>query len=197
MLRGTVRDPSGAVIPRATIRLRGLSGQANAGTTSDAAGGFTLASVPPGQYEIEVASAGFVPLTQRINLQANDVAEIRPVLPLGSAAQTVTVTGAALALQSESAEVASANTLESTFVSQTALNGTLVALDTHGALFRKRTGDKNWKKIRPKWHGAVVKLSVAAGNAPGEQSASASSFLVTTGNGESWTSVDGRHWKRR
>jgi hypothetical protein len=200
-LQGSIKDPAGAAIPKATITLRGLSGQANAATTSNQDGGFTLASLPAGQYEIQVASNGFLPLTQRINLQAKDLAMIDPVLPLAAAAQTVTVASDRLVLKSQPPQVAATidkSPENSLFVSQTVLNGTLLAFDRNGILFRRGAGSKDWKKVKAKWHGAVVNLSTSQDSAPG--ASAAPFFLITTHSGnseESWSSPDGRHWKRR
>lgn len=196
-LRGTVRDASGAVIPRAVVSLHGLNDQANADTASDAGGVFTIPALPAGEYEIQVSSVGFQSLKQRINLQPRDLAQIEPVLPVGSTSQTVAVTAEAPALQTESAQVSvvSNKSLEDSFVSQMALNDTVLAFNTNGALFRKESGKMNWKKIKPKWHGAVVQLSSVPGKEGG--STSLPSFLIATSSGESWISPDGRHWTKR
>jgi hypothetical protein len=196
-LRGTVRDASGAVIPRATVSLHGLSGQANADTASDAGGAFTIPSLPAGQYEIQVSSIGFQSLKQRINLIPRDLAQIEPVLPVGSTSQAVEVTAEAPVLQTESAQVStvSKKSPEGTFVSQLELSDTVLAFDSNGTLFRKESGKKSWKKIKPKWHGAVVQLSSVPGKEGG--STSLPSFLIATSSGESWISPDGRHWTKR
>jgi hypothetical protein len=200
-LRGTVRDASGAVIPKATISLHGLSVQANASTTSDTAGVFAIPSLPAGQYEIQVASIGFQSLTQRVNLQPRDLAQINPVLPVGSMSETVSVTAGAPVLQTESAQIVSTNqkSPEGSFVSQMALNGTALGFDAKGTLFRKDAGKKSWKKIKPKWHGVVVQLSLDPGTRTADQAGSTTppSFQVATSTGEAWTSPDGRHWTRR
>jgi hypothetical protein len=195
-LRGTVRDASGAVIPGATVSLHGLNGQANAHTASDAGGVFTIQSLPAGQYEIQVSSIGFQSLKQRINLEPRDLAQMEAVLPVGSMSQTVEVTAEAPVLQTQSAQVSviDKKTPEGSFVSQMALNDTVLAFDTNGALFRKESGKKNWKKIKPKWHGAVVQLSSVPGKEGG--STSLPSFLIATSSGESWISPDGRHWTK-
>jgi hypothetical protein len=206
-LHGTVRDPVGAAIPKATISLHGLSGQANASTSSDTAGGFTIPSLPAGQYEIQVASIGFQPLKQQIILQPKDLAQINPILPVGSAAQTVSVAASQPALQTESARISSPirKSPEARFISQKELRGTLLALDAKGTLFRKEEGDESWKKVRPKWHGSVVQLSTVE-SIPSDRETAASaapasgdlpSFLIATSSGETWVSPDGRHWKRR
>jgi hypothetical protein len=200
-LRGTVRDVSGAVIPKATISLHGLSVQANASTASDSAGVFAIPALPAGQYEIQVASMGFQSLTQRVNLQPRDLAKINPILPVGSMSETVSVTAEAPVLQTESAQIVSTNpkSPEGSFVSQMALNGTALGFDAKGALFRKDAGKKSWKKIRPKWHGAVVRLSLDPETGTADQAASttAPSFRIATSTGEVWASPDGRHWTRR
>jgi hypothetical protein len=200
-LRGTVRDASGAVIPKASISLHGLSVQANASTASDNAGVFAIPSLPAGQYEIQVASMGFQSLTQRVDLQPRDLAQINPVLPIGSMSETVSVTAEARLLQTESAQVVSTNpkSPEGSFGSQMALNGTALGFDAQGTLFRREAGKKSWKKVKPKWHGVVVQLSLDPGTKTADQVASTGlpSFQIATSTGEAWSSPDGRHWTRR
>jgi hypothetical protein len=74
-----------------------------------------------------------------------------------------------------------------------------LGFDAKGALFRKEASKKSWKKIKPKWHGVVVQLSLDPGTRTAEQAASTNAppFQIATSIGETWTSLDGRHWTRR
>ena len=56
-LSGAVTDPSGAVIPGATVRLQGAAGVFTA--TSDASGHYAFAAVPPGTYTLSFDAPGF------------------------------------------------------------------------------------------------------------------------------------------
>jgi hypothetical protein len=62
-LRGSVQDPSGAVIPNATVSVTDPQGHTVAGTLSGGDGSFAIKSIPPGTYVILVNAQGFGPLT--------------------------------------------------------------------------------------------------------------------------------------
>ena len=66
---GKVLDPTGAVVPGATITLRQIS-TANTRTTHAAADGrFNLAALPPGSYRVEVSSPGFFDLSEQLHTE--------------------------------------------------------------------------------------------------------------------------------
>src|SRR5580700_739257 len=56
-LRGTVTDPSGALVPGALVQLRGPGPEVRA--TSDDKGQYSFASLPPGKYTVRVIAQGF------------------------------------------------------------------------------------------------------------------------------------------
>jgi hypothetical protein len=62
-LRGSVQDPSGAVIPNATVSVTDQQGHTVAGTLSGGDGTFLIKNIPPGTYVILVHAPGFGPLT--------------------------------------------------------------------------------------------------------------------------------------
>jgi hypothetical protein len=57
-LKGTVVDPTGAVIPGATVTVRDLSGKARS-VVADATGNYGLNDLPPGTYAITGTARGF------------------------------------------------------------------------------------------------------------------------------------------
>lgn len=62
-LRGVVADPTGAIIPGASIVLSG-NGQ-NLSTTSGGTGGYHFNGLPPGQYTIDTSIEGFTPFESK------------------------------------------------------------------------------------------------------------------------------------
>src|ERR1700735_1911018 len=56
-LRGTVTDPSGALVPGAVVTLRGAGPETSA-TTGDN-GQYSFVTVQPGKYSIRVTAKGF------------------------------------------------------------------------------------------------------------------------------------------
>ena len=61
-LRGQVADPSGAVIPQASLTVTSSAGVSRTGT-SDATGQYAIPGLPPGQYTVTVQATGFSPFT--------------------------------------------------------------------------------------------------------------------------------------
>jgi len=60
-INGRILDPSRAVIPGATVEAINVDTNAKYSTETDAAGLFTMANLPPGNYRLEVAKPGFRP----------------------------------------------------------------------------------------------------------------------------------------
>ncbi|MEO5823843.1 MAG: TonB-dependent receptor [Vicinamibacteraceae bacterium] len=58
-LTGRVTDGHGGAIAAAAVRVRREDGSVNRGTASDAAGTFTIAALPAGDYVVEVEKVGF------------------------------------------------------------------------------------------------------------------------------------------
>src|SRR5215467_1807855 len=73
-LSGTVSDPSGAVVPGATVSIQRVATSDTKTTQTDDKGVFEFL-LPPGKYRIDIAAAGFGPYEQ-------DDVEIDPTLPL-------------------------------------------------------------------------------------------------------------------
>ena len=62
-LSGTVHDPTGAVIPGATITISDASKGFSRTTTSDGQGNYQLLLLPPGTHTITATAAGFAKMT--------------------------------------------------------------------------------------------------------------------------------------
>jgi uncharacterized protein YfaS (alpha-2-macroglobulin family) len=93
---GNVGDPTGAVVPGATITLRLLSTHETRKTHSNAAGQFSFAGVPAGRYRIEVSSPGFMSVSRDLSLQPRDRAILSATLNIGAVMETVMVQNAAV-----------------------------------------------------------------------------------------------------
>ncbi len=59
LVNGTVRDPSGAVVPGASIKLINKATNVSQTTKADTAGQFVFPSVDPGDYQLEISMTGF------------------------------------------------------------------------------------------------------------------------------------------
>ncbi len=68
-LRGQVTDPSGAVIPGATVSLKNSSGLTIT-AKSDDVGSYDVKSLAPGKYTVNVSAKGFRPFTRQVEIAA-------------------------------------------------------------------------------------------------------------------------------
>lgn len=103
---GTVEDLSGAVVPQATVSLTNkLTGQVREIRTGED-GRYTAPNLLPGEYELKVAASGFRAYTQTgIQITINTVTRVDVRLELGQITEQVTVTAAAVALQTDKSDV--------------------------------------------------------------------------------------------
>lgn len=93
-LSGTVKDPSGAVVPSCHASARNQDGANEETTVCDAVGHYSLPSIPAGQYTLEVDAPGFKRWSiNRVTLATGSPAEIDVNLALGQISQVVTVKG--------------------------------------------------------------------------------------------------------
>ena len=58
-IQGTVKDPTGAVVPQATVRIHNPVSGYQQSVTTDASGNFRLTNVPPNPYHLGVSAPGF------------------------------------------------------------------------------------------------------------------------------------------
>jgi Carboxypeptidase regulatory-like domain/TonB-dependent Receptor Plug Domain len=93
-LTGTVKDPSGAVIPNATVTLTSVdTGQTRTGMTGgDGVYHFNL--LPPGNYRVRIEASGFKPIdVPSVTVAVTETAVLDRSLDVGAQSQTVTVEG--------------------------------------------------------------------------------------------------------
>jgi hypothetical protein len=76
-LEGTVTDPAGNPVPKATVRLVNHATEERQGAASDAKGAYRFALIPPGSYEVTFSFRGFK--TSRIAAVVVNVSEV-PIL---------------------------------------------------------------------------------------------------------------------
>ncbi len=119
---GFVRDTSGAAIPKSTVSLIDTQTGRRVTVASDAQGQFNFTDVHVGQYQVDATAPGFSEsLTSPFSVAVNARQRVDVQLQVGKAAETVTVSGAASALESESSE--SGVVIEPTEVHNLPLNG--------------------------------------------------------------------------
>ena len=90
---GTIQDASGAVVSGAKVSIKGLNTGLVREGASNSSGIFTLASVPPGPYEVVIEVPGFQKVTRQVTVTVGAVTDVSTTLKVGGAATTVEVTG--------------------------------------------------------------------------------------------------------
>ncbi|PYY14852.1 MAG: hypothetical protein DMG60_19185, partial [Acidobacteria bacterium] len=88
---GTVVDPSGAVVPGATVEIRNPVSQFERSVTTDNSGAFNIPNVPFNPYHMTVSGSGFAPYVQDLDLRSPVPVNLKISMQLATAVQTVTV----------------------------------------------------------------------------------------------------------
>ena len=88
---GTVVDPSGAVVPGATVEIQNPVSQFERTATTDSSGAFTIENIPFNPYHMTVTHTGFASYVQDVDLRSPVPVNLKISLQLGTAVQTVTV----------------------------------------------------------------------------------------------------------
>jgi len=121
-LRGTVKDPNGAVIQNATITVRDDARNFERSAQSNESGYYTLLSLPPGHYTMTVEAKGFAKLVAKdVGLTVGQAADYPVVLQLPTAETEVTVTGEPLLV--ETAKTSTSTTIGQQRIDNLPING--------------------------------------------------------------------------
>jgi hypothetical protein len=104
VLGGTVSDPSGAVIPAATVTLTDVGTNITHTVQTNGEGAYTLRALPPATYKMLIVAKGFGTVEQDgIVLTVNQKATLNTTLRPASASTEVTVNAIPVLLDSEDA----------------------------------------------------------------------------------------------
>ncbi len=121
-IRGTVTDESGALVPGATVTIKGEDTGFTRSTTTNAAGVYTLAELPVGTYTVQVDLTGFrSAVTRGVVLNVAGDRAVDAKLSAGAMTEQVTVEAAANAVQTIGGDVSGIVTGEQ--VRELPLNG--------------------------------------------------------------------------
>jgi hypothetical protein len=121
-ITGHVSDPSGAVVPDATITLTNVATGGVRTTVTTGAGDYTFGAVPPGVYNIQAEHSGFkTATTPNVRLSVQQTIRLDFTLEIGATTQEVTVTAAGALLQAENSSLGTV--VENQAISQLPLDG--------------------------------------------------------------------------
>ena len=154
---GRVVDSSGAVLPKAKVTVVNQDTNVYTTTVTTASGDFTVPYLRPGIYRVSAARAGFETQTKTdITLQVSQTITVNFAMKVGSVAETVTVTAAAL--DQSKADVG--EVVENERVSQLPLNGGDTAQLAQLSAGTSWSGSLQW--VRP-FDNTLAVLSINGG----------------------------------
>ena len=105
-LTGSVKDSSGAVLVKVPVDLTETSTGSRYHDVTNDQGYFNFPELPPGSYTIAVSAPSLKHYTQSgITVSVGDTAKLNIMMQVGTASETVSVTGDASQLQTESSDV--------------------------------------------------------------------------------------------
>src|SRR5205814_1039349 len=105
-ISGSVTDPTGAVIPGATVTATDLAQNKTYTTVSSSDGNFLVAHLPYGFYRVSVKAKGFSELvSDSVQVDAGQSAQLAARLKVGSTGTEVVVSSAQQQVQTDSSEI--------------------------------------------------------------------------------------------
>jgi hypothetical protein len=107
-LTGTVTDPSGAVVPGASVRLESASRGTTRETTSDASGRYQFVQIAPDRYRVRAKAQGFKEVIAEVQVQVNVPATLDLKFEVGALAETVVVSAEAVQVNTTDATIGNA-----------------------------------------------------------------------------------------
>ena len=103
---GTVTDPQGAAIANATVTVTDIAKGTTDTATTNGSGNYTVTHLIPDNYSVKIEAPGFQTFQQKgVTVIADASQRVDAQVQVGSASQTVEVTGEAPQLQTENADV--------------------------------------------------------------------------------------------
>src|SRR5262249_1149095 len=105
-IHGTVKDSSGAVVPKAALTLLDTATNISRDTTSGDDGSFVFVNLPAGTFKLTAPAAGFsASVLQSVVADTGRITDVAIQLSVGSTTESMQVTAAGAQLETTSNEV--------------------------------------------------------------------------------------------
>ncbi|HLI83646.1 MAG TPA: carboxypeptidase regulatory-like domain-containing protein [Bryobacteraceae bacterium] len=105
-LVGTIADPSGSGVPNATVTATNTGTNVKTTTSTNGAGEYRIANLPPGDYDLTATASGFASATLKsVGVQLNQTATANLTLQVGQVATSVEVSAAGALIDTTTAQI--------------------------------------------------------------------------------------------
>ncbi len=94
-ITGTVTDPTGALLPNASVTVTNTATGATRKLSTGNEGNYSVESLAPGEYEVKVEATGFTSQIKTLIVQVGNTSNGAFTMSVGAASQTVEVVGSA------------------------------------------------------------------------------------------------------
>jgi hypothetical protein len=112
-IRGTITDPSGAVVPGATVTITNMQTNLSRTQTTRSNGSYSFELIPPGEYKVEIEAKGFTKsVVPRVQALVGSVAEVSQALQVGEVKTSVVVEASREAVQVNTQDATLGNNIE-------------------------------------------------------------------------------------
>jgi hypothetical protein len=88
---GTVLDPTGAVVPNATVEIHNPVSHFDRSTTTDKSGNFSFPNIPFNPYHMTVTAIGFAPIVQDVDIRSIVPVSLKVGMHVSGSTTSVTV----------------------------------------------------------------------------------------------------------
>src|SRR5579862_1414312 len=141
-LRGTIKDPTGALVPGAKITITDKATGKTTSTVADSSGAYSFAQIAPSTYTIVVSAGGFGNQTKSAELLVNQPATIDFTMTVQASQEVINVSAEAQTLNTTDASLGNSmnNSLIQALPSETRNVPDLLALQP-GVLYLPTTQD--------------------------------------------------------
>jgi len=133
---GTVTDPSGGVVPNATVVSENLGTGAKETGTTDGSGRYQIIHLPPGLYSLEVTADGFAAFKAlKVTVEVGRTTTIDARLAVKTASETIVTTAETPVIVADGADFST--NINQTTIENLPINGrrwSFFALGTPGAV---------------------------------------------------------------
>ena len=176
-MSGTVTDPTGAVIPGATVAAHNTDTGIDSSTQTNAQGYYSFPALPTGKYQVTIKAAGFEEYRETgLVLDVNTALRIDAVMKVGSVSQEVSVSSTSVHVETTNTQMG--EVIGTTKMTSLPLNGR-----SYTDLLALQPG------VAPASSGEGSGMAVSGNLNPGGVSVSgqreaANGFIVNGGNAE-------------